>query len=63
MNDKVKNFKKELKELMNKYNVSIGFTCDDSSDTYGLFDDHIVIEMDNEVVIESDGWWLNKNEF
>lgn len=50
-----------LLQLFMKYNVSIGFTCADCSDTYGLYDDHIVIQDNNsrENVLEADGWWLN----
>lgn len=60
-NDDIKDLKKDLLQLFMKYNVSIGFTCADCSDTYGLYDDHIVIQDNNsrENVLETDGWWLN----
>ncbi len=59
--DDIKDLKKDLLQLFMKYNVSIGFTCADCSDTYGLYDDHIVIQDNNsrENVLETDGWWLN----
>lgn len=59
--DNIKDLKKDLCELLMKYNVSIGFSCADYSDTYGLYDDHIVIQ-DNDSrknILETDGWWLN----
>lgn len=59
--DNIKDLKKDLCELLMKYNVSIGFSCSDDSDTYGLYDDHIVIQDNNsrENILETDGWWLN----
>lgn len=42
---KQKEFLKELKNLFIKYNAYIGWTCDDCSDTYGLYDDHLYITM------------------
>jgi len=53
----------ELKKLMIKYNASIGFTCSSDSDTHGLYNEHIVIQIDNEPVIEAEGWWLNPWDF
>ena len=44
MND-IEDFKKELKILLNKYNASIEFDCDSCSDTYGIYDGHIGIEI------------------
>ena len=63
--DDIKDLKKDLLQLFMKYNVSIGFTCADCSDTYGLYDDHIVIQDNNsrENVLETDGWWLNISSF
>lgn len=59
--DNIKDLKKDLCELLMKYNVSIGFSCSDSSGTYGLYDDHIVIQDNDsrENILETDGWWLN----
>lgn len=42
----VKEFKIELKALLNKYNASIEFDCSSDSDTYGIYDGHIGIEID-----------------
>ena len=54
-------FKKELKELLSKYNAVISFTCGDSSDTYGLYDDHLIIEIGQETIFESDNWYIGSN--
>lgn len=45
MTIKQKEFLKEFKELLLKYNADIGWTCDDCSDTYGLYNDHLYISM------------------
>lgn len=55
----IDNFKSELKELLKKYNADICFNCSDCSDTYGLFDDHIEIEIDGVVVYKSASWCLD----
>lgn len=38
-------FLQEFKELLLKYEADIGWTCDECSDTYGLYDDHLYISM------------------
>lgn len=45
MTVKQKEFLKEFKDLLLKYNADIGWTCADCSDTYGLYDDHLYISM------------------
>lgn len=62
--ENIKQFKSELRQLLEKYNASIHFTCSDSSDTHGLHNDHIVI-VDNkneEFIVEADGWWLKPSD-
>ena len=39
-----KEFVKELKALLNKYDVSIGFVCDACSDMHGLYDERIEVQ-------------------
>lgn len=58
--EKIKEFKLELAQLLIKYNVSIAFTCGEYCDTYGLYDDHIVIQEkeSRQNIVEADGWWL-----
>lgn len=63
-NDNIIQFKNELRQLLEKYNASILFTCSESSDTHGLYNDHIVI-VDNkskEYIVEADGWFLNPSD-
>ena len=52
--ERIKEFKQELAQLLIKYDVSIGFTCGESSDTHGLYDDQVVIE-DNKTGKNSGG--------
>lgn len=37
------NFRKEFKALLEKYNASIDFSCSDGSDTYGIYDEKMVV--------------------
>jgi len=62
-------FLKELKELMTKYNVSIGFSVGECSDTHGLYDEKILIDHRpdknsfKEVTwLKTPGWWLSAND-
>ena len=41
----MKDFKKELKALLEKYNARIEFTCADSSDLHGVYSEKIVVTM------------------
>lgn len=43
-----KEFNNELKALLKKYNAEIRWDCGPSSDTYGIYDDHIKIEFKDE---------------
>lgn len=63
-NDKIKEFKKELSQLLDKYNVSIGFTCAENSDTHGLYNDYIVVQENEsgQNIVEADDWWLTKSD-
>ena len=61
------NFKKELYDLLNKYNASITFECDDCSDTHGIYHPRIVIDqqIENDVyvtLIECYGYSLDKSD-
>ena len=61
-------FQQELKALLEKYNVSIGFDVSECSDTYGLSGEKMVIYHNipntckTENWIEVDGWTLSKND-
>lgn len=58
--EKIKEFKQELAQLLIKYNVSIAFTCGEHCNTYGLYDDHVIIQENGsrQNIVEADGWWL-----
>lgn len=66
MNNKEQAFLAELAALLIRYNATIGFTCDDSSDIDGLIDEGIVIDMDKYIdgriqeitIYKSDAWWI-----
>ena len=64
MTTKATEFKRELKTLLEKYNVSIGFECADCSDLYGVYDEMIVIQDNktNENIVEVDGYWICPND-
>jgi hypothetical protein len=62
-------FLKELKALLKKYDVTIGFSVSECSDTHGLHDDKLVIEHKPdptkytfETWLEVDGWWLHEDD-
>ena len=57
MTIKQKEFLKEFKALLVKYNAEIGWTCDSCSDTYGLYNDHLCITMygQKDIDFESSG--------
>lgn len=40
-------FLTELKALMEKYNATIDWCCDDFSDLYGVYNSHIEISLNN----------------
>lgn len=55
----IKSFKEEFKTLLEKYNVTIGFSVSDCSDTYGLYDEKIVVYNDSNNIIEVQGWSID----
>lgn len=60
-------FLSKLKDLLDEYDATIEFTCDESSDTYGLYGDHLEIIMRedgfrNKVVFKSDGWEITPKD-
>ncbi|RLE45918.1 hypothetical protein DRJ25_04950 [Candidatus Woesearchaeota archaeon] len=59
---KIVSFKKKLKKLLSDYHASIGFACGEYSDTYGLYDEHMVVDIDDKVVIKAQGWWLDATD-
>lgn len=58
-----KEFVKELKALLNKYDVSIGFVCDACSDMHGLYDERIEVQENktDKVVCSAYSYWMDAN--
>ncbi|RLI66738.1 MAG: hypothetical protein DRO67_00660 [Candidatus Asgardarchaeum californiense] len=56
-------FLKELKVLLEKYKMSIGFEVDDGSDTYGISGQRMEIrDKDNDIIFTSKGqWYIDSN--
>ena len=63
MKNKVNEFKKELKELLRKYEMSINVGYDDGSDTYGMSGEHMTCEDNkgNEYLICED-WYMEASD-
>lgn len=55
-------FKQELKQLLKKYNASIGFSCGGGSDTDGLYDEKIVINIDNKEITLCEGYAVGQSD-
>jgi hypothetical protein len=66
--DMVKEFKRELKDLLTKYNAIICFNVGDGSDTYGLCDERMTIEhrigdsWNYVTLLEVNGWGIDKSD-
>jgi hypothetical protein len=61
-NKQIQELKKELKSLLKKYDVMIGFTCSDSSDTYGIYGEGIVIQerKTGNILFKEDKWAISE---
>ena len=56
--NEVENFKKELKELLQKYDATISFEYDPDSDTYGIYDGHIELKIkENKLRHKHQNYW------
>lgn len=55
--ERLENFKQELKALLEKYNASIGFDCENAWDVY---DESIFVEFGENEKAKTlvRGWWL-----
>lgn len=58
-------FKKELKELLEKYNATIGFECADCSDLHGVYEERIVMTVSDGQEKKKrycvDGYYIDKH--
>lgn len=62
--DKRKEFLTKLANLLDEYNVHIKFTCSESSDTSGLYNDRIIIaerETEKTILDTFNEWYLSNN--
>ncbi len=70
---KATEFKKELKELLSKYDAHIGFSVGESSDTHGLYNEQIEVSFQElqegarfktvtQTVVLADGWGVDKSD-
>lgn len=61
------NFRKELKELLKKYNASIDFSCSDCSDTHGIYGAKLEVcfQLSNNTTVFDlcNGWSVDKHDF
>jgi hypothetical protein len=62
MSNKADNFKKDLKDLLDKYKANIHFDCDDGSDLYGICGECMNVDIDGDIHILSDGWSVSKSD-
>ena len=68
MIDNDKDFLKELRVLLEKYNASIDFDVDDSSDTYGLYGACMAINIKHKdryeyrEILNVNGWSIDSSD-
>lgn len=49
-----KEFLDKLDTLLKEYGASIMWQCGEGSDTYGIYDSHLIITIDNVIVYSAD---------
>ena len=55
---KDKKFLEELQALLDAYKASISFSVSWCSDTHGLSEERMVVEIENKEIASVDGWSL-----
>lgn len=62
----INNFKVELKELLERYNASISFSVGEGSDTHGLYDEKMILTVNEDSKEEEaehiNGWDVSAHE-
>ena len=53
--DTVNNFRKEFAELLEKYNAHVVWTCGSCSDTHGIYDEKMLVDIGGRDVLTVDG--------
>ena len=56
-------FKLELKELLEKYNATIGFECADCSDLHGVYEERIVVSVKEKEILSVDVYYIDQHNF
>lgn len=58
------NMLKELKALLEKYNITIGFSCGEGSDTHGIYDENMEISCNKtgRILFSNYGWSIYKGD-
>lgn len=51
--EKQKEFLDKLQNLLAEYNASIGWTCGFGSDTHGIYDDVVYIDIGDKIIFEA----------
>lgn len=51
-----------LKEVLIKYNAAIGFSCADGSDLHAVYDEAIIIDINNKEIFRENGYYLEAND-
>lgn len=67
---KIVEFKRKFSALLKEYNVMIGFSVGESSDTYGLHGERIVVSTRTDRVNKTaateimsvEGWWMDHTD-
>jgi len=64
LENKTREFRKELKNLLEKFNASIGFSVGAGSDTYGIYNSHFVVnfEKNDDIDLNEDSWSLGAED-
>lgn len=60
--DKDIEFLKELKDLLIKYNATLGFDCDDFSDLHGIYDEEIIARVNGKKISLGDGFEIDASD-
>lgn len=55
-------FKKELRELLSKYDASLRVLYDDCSDMHGVYGEHMAVELDGRSHFLCDHWGIDVSD-
>lgn len=55
-------FKKELRELLNKYSATIAWDCSEGSDTHGIYEDWMSVVVNGQAERVTNGRYIDKHD-